>query len=351
MLNSPRHDGTRMHCTLLIPDLLPPREPGGMPYAGLRTPALSKALARGIVKITTANPGDDWLCDSFGVSAQQDRPLAAILLRADGGQPALDYWLCADPVQLRVDRNRLIVAGRATGFSAGETRDLIAALNGHFEADGLEFLAPAPDRWYLRAPHVPQLATTPVAHVLNQSVTHHLPRGADTLAWHRVMNEAQMILHSHPVMAAREARGAPTANSIWLSGGGTLPSITRPVYTAAWGGAPLLHALAAGAGIPHDELPAGGSAWLERGNAGRHLLQIGSAADALRQDGPAAWSEIVMALDTQWICPLLDALRAGRLDGLVIVACNRDAQLEATLTRAHLRRFWRRSRPLADYST
>ncbi len=58
---------------------------------------------------------------------------------------------------------------------------------------------------------------------MNRSINSHLPRGDDALAWHRVMNEAQMIMHAHPVTAAREARGAPPANSIWLWGGGTLP--------------------------------------------------------------------------------------------------------------------------------
>ncbi|MEO7727330.1 MAG: hypothetical protein ABIS45_08760 [Burkholderiales bacterium] len=340
-----------MHCTLLIPDLLPPRELGAEAFAGLRTAALSELLARASVTTTSAIFREDWLCDGFGAKAQQDRPLAALLLQADGGAPAHDYWLCADPIHLRVDRNRLIIAGRAADFSADETRDLIAALNGHFGADGLEFRAPVPHRWYVRVPRVPQLVTTPLAQALNQSVKHHLPRGADALSWHGVMNEAQMILHAHPVTAAREARGASVANSIWLSGGGTIPSIARPIYAAAWGGGPLLHALAAGAGIAHDELPAGGRALLEHTAGDRHLLEIGAAADALREYGPAAWREAVMILDEQWIRPLLDALRTRRLDELTIVACNRDALLEATLTRAQLRRFWRRSRPLSAYAT
>lgn len=350
MLNSPRHDEPRMHCTLLIPDLLPPRELGGEAFAGLRTAALSELLALGEVKTTSAIPREDWLCDCFDVTAQQDRPLAAILLQADGGEPAHDYWLCADPVQLRVDRNRLIIAGRIADFSAEETRAIIAALNLHFSADGLEFCALAPDRWYVRAPQVPQLVTTPLAQALNQSVKHHLPRGADALAWHRVMNEAQMILHGHPVTAAREARGASVANSIWLSGGGALPAIARPACTATWGGGPLLHALAASAGIAHAGLPVSGSAWLEQAPAGHHLLAIDAAADALREYGLAAWREVIMAVDEEWLRPLLNALRAGRLEEIVIVACNCDALLAATTTRAQLRRFWRRSRPLSVYA-
>ena len=52
------------------------------------------------------------------------------------------------------------------------------------------------------------------------------------------MNEAQMILHTHPVNAEREARGMPAVNSVWLWGGGTLPAITPPSYTTAGAAGP-----------------------------------------------------------------------------------------------------------------
>ena len=185
---------------------------------------------------------------------------------------------------------------------------------------------------------------------MNRSVKHHLPQGADALAWHRVMNEAQMILHTHPVNVAREANGMAVANSIWLWGGGTLPAISRPRYTATWGGGPLMRALAVAGGIPHRELPANGTEWLSATSAGDHLIVIDAPAEALRDGDVMTWQDWLTAIDAQWAQPLLDALRANTLADIEIVACNRESLLESMVARPGLRKFWRRARPLSTYA-
>jgi len=93
-----------MHCTLLIPDLLPPSDLGAGPFADLRVPNIGTLLARGETARRPPLASEDWLCEQFGVATQPDRPLAALMLRADGGAPQHYYWLCAEPVRLRVDR-------------------------------------------------------------------------------------------------------------------------------------------------------------------------------------------------------------------------------------------------------
>jgi hypothetical protein len=339
-----------MNCTLLIADLLPPAELGTELLANLRTPYLNKLLARGSTVLNRPMMAEDWLCEGFGVERQQDRPLAALMLKADGGDPQQDYWLCAEPVQLRVDRNRLIVAARVNDYTAEETGVLVAALNAHFNADGLEFLAPAAARWYVRSRNIPALTTTPLTQALNRSVKHHLPQGADALAWHRVMNEAQMILHTHTVNAARDANGAIVANSVWLWGGGTLPETSRARYTDAWGGGAVVRALAAGSGAAHHELPKNGGEWRAAGSAHAHLLVFDEPANALREGNAAAWQAQITALDSQWIAPMLHALSSQSIATLRLIGCNRDNQLDATATRGDLRRFWRRTSGLQNYA-
>jgi hypothetical protein len=339
-----------MHCTLLIPDLLPPPDMGDEPYAKLGVPSLELLFARGDTVAHAPQFVEAWLCDSFGVPRQRDLPLAALMLKADGGDPGPHYWLCADPVQLRVDSSRLIVTGRVDDLTAEETAALITTLNQHFAADGLSFCAPTPARWYLSCARAPQLVTTPLARALNRSVKHHQPRGDDALAWHRIMTEAQMILHAHPVTAAREARGAAAANSLWLWGGGTLPVTSAPQLAAAWGGAHPTRALAAAAGIAHRELPALGADFLAAASAGHHLVVIDAAAAALRNGGIDAWRAQLALLEERWMRPLLTALRTRELSGLTLVACNDDCMLEAKMAREHAWRFWRRTRPLATYA-
>jgi hypothetical protein len=339
-----------MYCTLLIPDLLLPRELGAEPYQGLRPAALANVLARGTTTSRATVAYEEWVCSAFGVAKQQDMPVAAIMLSADGGDPQHHYWLCADPIYLRADRSRLVIAGRAADIDAAEASALIAALNEHFAEDGIEFCAPFPQRWYLRSGRAPRLTTTPIARAVNRSIERTMPRGEDALAWHRVINEAQMILHAHPANAAREERGAPVVNSIWLWGGGSMPALSRPQYAAVWSHDRLPRALAAAVGVTHHDLPANCAAWIAAATVGHHLVVLDGPGDALRGADVPAWRTELAALDAHWIGPLLAALRAKQIAALTLVACNSDNLLEATIARSDLWRFWRRAQPLTHYA-
>jgi hypothetical protein len=341
-----------MHCTLLIADLLPPPVSGGEPCQDMRLPMLETLLARGNVAPEPALERDAWLCRAFGVAKQDDWPVAALTLAADGVDPEHYYWLRADPVELRLERSRLVMAGGVSDLDANESRDLVAALNQHFARDGITLLAPFPQRWYLRKDRVPGIVTTPLALAANHDIDRHLPQGDDALDWHRVINEAQMVLHAHAVNAAREARGTATVNSVWLWGGGTAPAVGRPSYQTVWSDDALARSLAAAAGIARHPLPGHGATWLAAAAAAgdNHLLVFDQLRDALRTGGIAAWREQLAILERDWMAPLLPALRAGKISAITLAATNSDNLLEATLTPAQRWRFWRRARPLASYA-
>ncbi len=337
-----------MHCTLLIPDLMPPPELGAELHAGLRTPGFGMALARGDTVKSTTVPREDWLCERFGIARQHDRPLAALMLKADGGDPRSHYWFCAEPIAVRIDRDRMIVASRVADYTAAESAGLLAALNAHFNADGIHLVAPAQARWYLRAPETPDISTTPLADALNRAVNHHLPQGTEALAWHRIMNEAQMILHSHPVNETREMRGDVFANSLWVWGGGRHVDVSRRPFTATWGGDHVLRAIGIAARVKQHDLPDDAAAWLGRANDDQHLIVIDAPGDALRAGNLSAWRDSVENADRQWMEPLARAVRSGRLAGLTLVACNRNNLVTADVTRKSLWRFWRPARSLAS---
>lgn len=341
-----------MHCTLLIADLLLPRVSGSEPYQDLRLPMLETLLARGNVVQQPALERDAWLCRAFSVAKQHDWPIAALTLAADGVDPEHYYWLRADPVELRLERNRLVMAGGVSDLDADESRDLVAALNKHFARDGITLLAPFPQRWYLRTDRAPGIVTAPLALAANHDIDRHLPQGNAALDWHRVINEAQMVLHEHAVNEAREARGAATVNSVWLWGGGTSPVVGRPSYQTVWSNDVLTRSLAAAAGIARRPLPDHGAAWLAAATAGggNHLLVFDRLQDALRAGGIAAWREQLAMFERDWMTPLLPALRKGKISVLTLAATHSDNLLEATFTPAQRWRFWRRARPLASYA-
>ena len=341
-----------MRCTLLISDLLPPAAFGSEPYQDMRLPLLETLLARGTLVRQPALERDAWLCRAFGVTRQQDWPVAPLTLAADAVDPQHYYWLRADPVELRMERNRLVLARAVSDLDTAETHELIAALNRHFARDGIALLAPFPQRWYLRVDRAPRIATTPLACAVNRDIEARLPQGDAALDWHRVINEAQMVLHEHAVNEAREARGAATVNSIWLWGGGTAPAIGRPLYDAAWGDNPLTRSLAAAAGIARHDIAGNGAAWLTAATAAgnNHLLVLDQLSDALRTGGIAAWREQLALFERDWMAPLAAALRARKITTITLVATNRDNVLEATLTPALWWRLWRRPCTLASYA-
>ena len=341
-----------MRCTLLISDLLLPNAFGAEPDQELRLPVLETLLARGTLVRQPALERDAWLCRAFGVAKQHDWPVAPLTLTADGVDPQHYYWLRADPVELRMERSRLVLARAVSDLDITETRELIAALNRHFARDGVTLLAPSPQRWYLRVDRAPGIATTPLACAANRDIEAYLPQGDAALDWHRVINEAQMVLHEHAVNVAREARRAAIANSVWLWGGGTAPAICRPRYDAAWGDDPLTRSLAAAAGIARHDLVGNGAAWLTAATAAgdNHLLVLDQLSDALRTGGIAAWREQLAMLERDWMAPLASALRARTISAVALAACNNGNLLEATLAPLQLWRLWRRLRPLASYA-
>ena len=55
--------------------------------------------------------------------------------------------------------------------------------------------------------------------VAQMSLADWWPQEASFKAWRRLLNEIQMLWHTHPVNAQREQRGLPPINSLWLYGG------------------------------------------------------------------------------------------------------------------------------------
>ena len=128
-----------------------------------------------------------------------------------------------------------------------------------------------------------------------------------------------MLLHSHPVNEARQARGEPAVNSLWLWGGGRMPGEARGPWRSVAAADPSALGLARVAGMQRLELPGSANAWLERlPENGRHLAVLDALRAAAALEQQAEHEEGVEALERRWFAPLLAALRAGRI-GMVTV--------------------------------
>lgn len=340
-----------MHCHLLIPSLFPP---GAMtqqndPLHGVKAPALQALLARARCTHETHTGMESWLCETFGVARQQDYPFGSLSLKAEGIDPETHYWLRADPAHLGVERDQLILSETSTfPLSQNEADDLVAALNQHFATDGLHFVAPHPQRWYLRLTRAPLVTTHGLYQAAGQNIHPLLPAGQEAMRWRALLNEVQMLLFEHPVNVAREARGIAPINSIWLSGGGILPHAVSQTFDSVWAGDPLARGLAQAAHIPHENLPEDAAKWLEQATPGKHLLVLDSLRSAACYGDPHAWRSQLAQLEQAWFAPLKQALQSG-VTALMLHAPTPDGTLSFTLTRGSLWKLWLPVRPLTSY--
>lgn len=355
MLNCAQND-VSMRCTLLIPHLFWPHDASGEAYRDLILPDLQALLARSRRRSFPSIGTAAWLCRAFEVERQRDWPVAPLTLSIDGGEPGEAYWLRADPVHLRPHGSQLLLADSSVfAISQLEADPLIVALNRHFVAEGLQFCAPHPDRWYLRLEADPEIATHALDEVAERNIDRFLPTGNDALRWHRICNEIQMLFHAHPVNETREQKGEPMINSVWLWGGGRKPAVPGRQFSALWSDDALALALAASAHIHAAPAPADGEHWLhllrETSHPdGHHLLVLAQLARATRRGDVCAWRNDLVVLDRQWFAPLLAALKQRLIAQLALVAPCADGCLGFELAPRDLLKFWRTVQPLSAHA-
>lgn len=330
---------------IVISDLFLPADMVAQTCADLELPALETLLARAQPQELKTGALEAWLGEAFGVD---DQSIAAITLRAEGLEQGAYCWMRADPVHLHLQRDQMILQSDIP-VNAEEAEQLCANLNTHFAEDGLHFLAPHPQRWYLRLDHVPDMATRPLSQVAGRNIHPHLPKGADALKWHGVFNEIQMFFFEHPVNQAREARGELPVNSVWLWGEGEAVMNLAQPFSMVYGDSPLADAFAHAAAIPHGALPDDESAWLAQ--QGETALVVWDEMHRAIQRGDLhEWRASLQRFEQRCAAPALAALRGGRIAQITLDVLNGDAAQRFVLTRPGAWKVWRRPKSLAQYA-
>jgi hypothetical protein len=187
-------------------------------------PAFAAWLARGTT-LPAALPG------YLVAMAEQFRwpsgplPAAALIRQSVAGDAGDALWLSADPAWVQPELNgaRLLACGNL-GLRLEESMALVNALAETFEAEGMKLLVGDSQHWQLRLPTYVDVPSFPEPEeALGADLFEQLPKGEEGRRWRALINEAQVVLHNHPVNAARVARGLPPVNSVWLWGAGALP--------------------------------------------------------------------------------------------------------------------------------
>ena len=343
-----------MNLHLVIPALHWPDISQNQIYHDLPLPALEKLLSK---SNNIHNPPEEieaWLCKTFNVKKQQNWPIAPIMLHCDSAEPVKtdkDYWIHADPVHLRIEQNHIMLAdSQAFQITNEEAVELTNDINKNFSKDNL-LLPLHPKRWYIRTTNTPKMNTYMLSQVTCKNINSFLPSGKDSVAWHKMFNEIQMLLHEHPLNKARAARGELTINSIWFWGGGHNPQCVKSPYTKIWSNNGLARALSIASATEHSELPLDAASWQQLNRSGNHLLILDSLLVKSQYRDAYSWRENLKELEKDWFAPLYTALKQGDIKTLKITALNETKAWDFSITRANLRRFWFPTKPFSSFAS
>jgi len=331
---------------LVVPGLiwhLPkmPHPAGDIPHA-----ALARLLGRGRQHMGPAISHEHLLAQLLGVECHP-LPLAALRRLGEENPSAQDgaHWLCADPVNLSfMGVHVLLDEFGGDEIDAAEAAALMATLNDEFGSLG-HFSAATPTRWYLRMERPASARFFPLDEVVCRPVQDFLPTeddGAAARHWRHMLNEIQVVLHNHPVNAAREAAGRRPINSLWFWGDGTqsasgIPGAARPAVQAS---DPVARGLARALGI-EPEMPD-----VDRALRADTLVVLDTLASPARRLDLMRWQDAFAALEQDWFAPISRAVDSGALRHVDLHVPGERAGFSLALGGGARWRFWRKPQSL-----
>lgn len=325
--------------TFLLPGLTGPF-PGLPKDAVPRLPSLETLLAKARKRRTGYRTFYQQLCGLFGIERQpgRDLPIAPLSRLVDDTERPEGIWMRADPVHLRAGLNDLMLID-TTDITLSQHDAILLGTTLHEIFDGLGWALEIPmaKRWYLRLDKYPDAETTEISEVRGMDVQHLMPRGGDRPRLERIMTEVQMTLHNNQHNLEREWRGEPVLNSLWFWGCGRLPDRLDTPWTKVISDDPVAGGLATLSGIAFASLAEGPESLLENAEGFDDILIVKDdlLVHTSYQDF-VSWDKAMHELEDEWFTPVLNALKQGDLDRVIIITDD----IEFRIGRHSLKKFW-----------
>jgi hypothetical protein len=295
------------------------------PLAHVRTsPAFLDWLARGD-RLPKAGDARTTLMRELFHFAGDRVPAAALRHLCHGDDAATGAWLCADPAWVRSEpTGARLMAWPLADVSTAEAQALATALRPLFGDAGAPLSIDTASAWCLHLLHdAPRAEFRAPADALGVDLMECLPEGDAGRAWRRLFNEAQVVLHAHPVNATRVAAGKRPVNALWFWGAGALPaSVETGLQTVASVDDVVRGLAKMGGALRVEPLPGALEATRRPGAALLDLDVPGHADDAV-----------------EWLAHFRRWLRERRFDTIAITFADGE---RFRIRHAHRLRFWRR---------
>ena len=202
----------------------------------LPLPNLSALLQR--LTPTQRDAGDDFtlslpheraLARELGLPAGNGlTPWAARDVRKNGGQRSTAAWAFITPCHWRLATDHFLMDDPdLLQIEEQESKELMGAMAGFFLEDGITLHYASPTCWRAEGEVFRGLPSASLDRVRGRSLDIWMPEGGQGRPLRRLQSEMQMLLYTHPVNDAREARGLAPVNAFWVSGTGAWPESAR----------------------------------------------------------------------------------------------------------------------------
>jgi hypothetical protein len=348
------------HISLVLPFALPVPEFASDLIRALKAPALAALLSRTASEQShpqpasaRALPHELWIAAALGLGRGQEAAVAASAMRGYGLDPEDGTWFVVNPAHIQIARTHLMMADlRQLDLREDEGRALFDSALESFEEGGYGLQYGSADTWFMRADDWSELQTSTPDAAVGMNLTDWMPSGPTARAFRKLQNDVQVTWYTHPVNAAREARGQAPINSFWPWGGASVATEHANKLVASAQGRPIARPQVHTHAVPgwldalatrrHDTLPGLAASADQAGDASL-LLACGNAAGPAIAADWEAWLRAMQRIEDELLAPLLASLAQGRIQRLRLVLSHRDGHLETTTTRMAQRKFWRRT--------
>ncbi len=340
------------HLDILMPFALPPPELATDLLRELEAPSLALLISRSKANTIDCDeqmpemlPHEAWFSSQLGLMdrsspGNSNSPHVAIAamrslgIAQDGG-----YWFVLNPVHIHVARDHLVLTDqRQLRLQEEQSRALFDIARPLFEESGRPLVYGNSSNWFVRADDWNNLQTCTPDAACGHNIDLWMPKGKRARDWRKLQNEVQMHWHGHAINEDRESRGLKPVNSLWLWGGASadmhpvnIPHDTHfgmGEWTDALGmsSGPRMHCASA-----FDLIAATGA---------RGLLRLDTLIEPVLANDWSSWLQHMQQYDTDWIAPLHEALKSGKIDTISIIASHHARLAIHNISRHSLRKFW-----------
>ena len=328
---------------IFIPKLLSPLKLWNKDFGfQVKSPVLSELLSSSIKKKNSHDQGlTTSLFTKLGHPKDSELPIAYYRYQLDFGSPPDTQIMCADPINLQAGIDEIILNPEPINdLSKTDAEELISALNKHFAQDGWEFISADSGNCYLKHQSNEAISTTPLDYAKGKSIFQHLPQ-SETLNWHSLQNEMQMLLHMTSLNQTREMAGQLPINSLWLWGAGKTSNLSHQFDTILGGTESKAAALAAK--ITHNTLKMP----IQTPHTGRHIIVLNELYDYAVLDQYTHWQDALHRLEEEYISPISTRCKQKKIELFINTCDGNEFQIKPKKSWA----FWKKtSTDLLDIS-